>query len=166
MVKNWGRVFKHPKKATATAGLAAAILYGGFELNQRSEITLAPTSPRIQSVARCAATKPMKLTTGEKISFVVYHGLRTEAEQREMLAKAVSWVNRSRHQDGVAIDVMARIHEIDPISKKEIIIGTWDHAPYYEIAQAFYTCGMQMSIPITWGGEWKVRDMVHFEEKR
>lgn len=145
---------KNPK-TTAAAGIMAAVLYGGFELNKRSLDTLAPTSPRIQAVAKCAATTPIK-PNGKKVTFVVYHGYRTEEEQRAMIAKAVSWVNRSRHQDGQAIDVMAQIDGK----------GTWEAAPYYEIANAFYKCGNQLSIPITWGGEWRVQDMVHFEEKR
>ena len=44
--------------------------------------------------------------------------------------------------------------------------GTWDLTPYYEIAQAFYSCGEKLSIPITWGCEWRVKDCVHFEIKK
>lgn len=142
-------LFISPARAATMTTAAVAIIASPFVLSQRSLDTLAPTSPRIQSVAHCAIQR----TT---IDFVVYHGFRTEEEQRGMVARGVSWVNRSRHQDGQAIDVMALVNGK----------GTWEPAPYYEIAKAFYSCGDDLGIPITWGGEWRVKDYVHFEEKR
>lgn len=150
-MRNWGKVFRNPKKATAAVTVAATVMGGGYALSQRSLDNLYPTSPRIQAVALCAIKRT-------EVDFVVYHGLRTEAEQRSMIAKGVSWVNRSKHQDGTAIDIMA----IDPVTKK----GTWEAAPYYKIAKAFYSCGDELGIPITWGCEWRVKDCVHFEEKK
>lgn len=142
-------LFISPARAATVATASAAVIASPFVFSQRSLDTLFPTSPRIQAVALCAIER----TT---VDFVVYHGFRTEEEQRSMIAKGVSWVNRSRHQDGEAIDVMALVNGT----------GTWDHEPYYEIAKAFYSCGDDLNIPITWGGEWVVKDMVHFEEKR
>lgn len=136
-----------PQKATAVIG-SIAILGSGFFFSQRSLDTLAPTSPRMQAVAHCA----IKRST---VDFVVYHGLRSEEEQRTMLAKGVSWVNRSRHQDGKAIDVMAIVNGK----------GSWQPGPYNEIAKSFYSCGKDLRISVTWGGEWRVKDLVHFEEK-
>ncbi len=122
---------------------------GGAYLNQRSLDTLAPTTIKMQRVTHCAARiSPVK--------FVVYHGYRTEEEQRSMLARGVSWVNRSRHQDGEAVDVMAVIDGK----------GTWNAEPYQTIARAFYACGEALKTPITWGGEWRVKDLVHFEVKK
>jgi len=142
-------LFVTPARAATLATASAAIIYSGFAFSQRSLNTLAPTSPRIQAVAHCAIKRT-------KVDFVVYHGFRTEEEQRSMIARGVSWVNRSRHQDGEAIDVMALVGGK----------GTWEPEPYYEIAKAFYSCGNDLGIPITWGGEWKVKDLVHFEEKK
>ncbi len=155
-----------PARAATLTTASAAIIYSGFALNERSLITLAPTSPRIQAVTKCAATKPIFTDDGKKISFVAYHGFRTDEEHRSMLAKGVSWVNRSKHQDGKAIDVMARIHTVNLQTGKETVVGTWEHQPYYKIATAFYKCSGELNIPITWGGEWRVKDMVHFEEKQ
>ncbi len=149
-------LFIRPAQAATLATASAAIIYSGFALNQRSLDNLAPTSPRIQAVTHCAAGTPIIGPQGQKISFVVYHGFRTDEEQRSMLAKGVSWVNRSRHQDGQAIDVMA---VVDGKS-------TWDAWPYTEISKVFYACGDKLKTPITWGGEWRVKDLVHFEEKR
>lgn len=152
-------------KAAATVTTGAAVLFGGFALNQRSLDTIAPTSPRIQAVTHCAASKPIAMPDGTKVTFVVYHGLRTDAEQRSMIARGVSWVNRSRHQDGKAIDVMAELNYTDPATNLIIKKSSWAPEPYYQISKAFYACSKELGIPITWGGEWRVKDLVHFEEK-
>ena len=136
-------------RAIGTAAVAIAAT-SGFFFGQRSLVNLAPTNQLLQAVAHCAVQR-------STVDFTVYHGLRSDEEQRDMLARGVSWVNRSRHQDGDAIDVMA----LDKNGK-----GTWEPAPYYEIAKAFYSCGNEKGIPITWGGEWRVKDLVHFEVKR
>lgn len=153
----WSRIaqslrglFITPARAAGVATASASIIASGFFLSQRSLDTLAPTSPRIQAVAHCAIQRT-------EVDFVVYHGLRSDAEQRSMIARGVSWVNRSRHQDGEAIDVMA----LDENGR-----GTWEPEPYYEIAKAFYSCGDDLGYPVTWGGEWRVKDLVHFEEKQ
>lgn len=123
----------------------------GYVFSTRSAETLAPVSPALQNVATCALQH-------SSVDFVVYHGFRTDAEQRGFLAAGVTWVNRSRHQDGKAIDVMA----MDPATKK----GTWDPVFYEHIAKVFYFCGAKLGVDITWGGEWRVQDLVHFEETR
>lgn len=129
---------------------AACVAASGYVFGQRSNNTLELVSPRMQSVARCAIQY-------SAIDFIVYHGYRTDEEQRSMIARGVSWVNRSRHQDGKAIDVVA----LD--AKKKAI---WNNPTAYKlIADAFYYCGDQLGTPITWGGEWRVQDLVHFEER-
>jgi len=136
-------------RAAGMATVAAATIYSGFVFSERSLKTLEYVNPQMQAVADCAIQRT-------KIDFVVYHGLRSEEEQRTMIARGVSWVNRSRHQDGDAIDVMALVNGK----------GTWDSSPYHEIAKAFYSCGDDLGTPVTWGGEWRVKDLVHFELKR
>jgi len=124
---NWGRKAKN----TGLAGVVGLAAVTGFVLNSRSIDVLNKTGPEIRAVAYCAATKDIKSKQGEKITFVAYHGFRTDEEQRKFIERAVTWVNRSRHQDGDAIDVMAVVNGT----------GTWEHPPYYEHAQAFYSCG-------------------------
>lgn len=135
-------------KAASLATITAVTIYSGFVFSERSLENLKHVSPKMQAVADCAIKRT-------EVDFVVYHGLRTAEEHRSMIARGVSWVNRSRHQDGDAIDVMALVNGA----------GTWEHEPYYKIADAFYSCGDDMNTPITWGGEWRVKDMVHFELK-
>jgi peptidoglycan L-alanyl-D-glutamate endopeptidase CwlK len=136
-------------RAASLATVSAAAIYSGFYFSERSLINLQYVNPQMQAVANCAIQR----TT---VDFVVYHGLRSEAEQRSMIARGVSWVNRSRHQDGDAIDIMALKNGK----------GTWQAPPYNEIAKAFYSCGEDLGFPVTWGGEWRVKDLVHFELKR
>lgn len=136
-------------KAAGLATVSAVAIYSGYQFSERSLSNLAPVNPRLQAVAHCALNR-------SEVDFVVYHGLRSEEEQRSMIARGVSWVNRSRHQDGDAIDVMALVNGK----------GTWEPEPYYKIAQAFYSCGNELQTPITWGGEWRVKDLVHFEVKK
>ncbi len=112
----------------------------------RSEKVLKPVDAELVEVAWCAR---------QEVPFIVYHGHRTDAEQASFIAKGVSWVKRSKHQDGLAIDVMA-------LKDGK---GTWELKYYQKIATAFYACSQKLNIPITWGCEWKVKDCVHFERK-
>lgn len=128
---------------------AGCVAVSGYAFSKRSLDNLFPVHPDLQKVTHCA----LKISPYD---FVVYHGYRTEEEQRSMIARGVSWVNRSRHQDGLAIDVMALVDGK----------GTWDAKPYEGIARAFYACGDALGVPIVWGGEWRVKDLVHFEVKR
>jgi len=139
---------------TKTLGLLCAACAAGYGyLDQRSEKVLSEVRPTIREVSYCAAKRLHD--DKSNISFMAYHGHRTDAEHATMLAKGVSWIKRSKHQDGKAVDVMAKVNGV----------GTWDHAPYYTIADAFYACGDELKIRIIWGCTWKQKDCVHFEEK-
>lgn len=131
------------------AALTIVAALSGYGVGQRTADTLSQVDPRLQAVAVCA----LHVST---VDFTAYHGYRTDAEHQTMLERGVSWVRRSKHQDGKAVDVMALDH-----NKK----GTWVAKPYDEIAKAFYACGKALNTPITWGGEWRVKDLVHFELK-
>lgn len=131
------------------AALTIVVAVSGYGISQRTVNTLTPVAPALQTVTVCA----LHVST---VDFVAYHGFRTDAEHQTMLQRGVSWVRRSKHQDGKAVDVMALDH-----NKK----GTWVAKPYDEIAKAFYACGKALNTPITWGGEWRVKDRVHFELK-
>lgn len=126
---------------------AGCIATGIYAWDARSEKVLKPIDAELVEVAWCAR---------QRVPFIVYHGHRTEAEQADFIAKGVTWVRRSKHQDGLAIDVMA----LDESGK-----GTWEPKYYYRISEAFYACATIHGTPITWGGEWKKKDMVHIEKK-
>lgn len=130
---------------------AGCVAASGFFLGARSLEELKPVDIGLQAVTHCAIAHT-------PVDFTVYHGFRTDAEQRGFIAAGVTWVLRSKHQDGLAIDIMA----IDPATGK----GSWAKQLYYRIAPAFYACGEHLGYPITWGGEWTKQDLVHFERKQ
>ena len=120
----------------------------GFILSDRSRKALEGVDPLLKKVTETA----LELT---KIDFAVTEGRRTEARQEELLAAGKSWVKRSKHQDGNAIDVAAF-----PVSIAE---ASWDMEDYKEINKAFQKAGEIHGARITWGGNWKQRDGVHFQ---
>lgn len=128
---------------------AVCVVASGYVFSQRSILNLQETRIEMQQVAECAIRRT-------PVDFVVVDGGRTEAEHRINVANGKSWTTRSRHQDGAAIDVAAWVD-------KRI---TYDPGPYIMIAAAFKVCSAELQIPIIWGGDWKVRDMMHFELDR
>jgi hypothetical protein len=97
-------------------------------------------------LARCVEAKTLVLIVNTR---------RTDAEQADAIARKVSWVPHSKHQDGLAIDIVPysiwSLHgdvklewnATDPIWMKIGAIGE--------------------SIGLRWGGRWKQADMGHFE---
>ena len=128
---------------------AVAVGVSGFVFSQRSINNLVETHADMQRVTTCA----LKKTT---VDFVVIDGLRTAEEHRINVANGRSWTRRSLHQDGLAVDVAAYVNGVI----------TYKPEQYYPIAAAFYYCSEQLDIPITWGGEWRVKDLMHFELHR
>lgn len=88
--------------------------------------------------------------------FTIYHGLRTQEEQNEMLRTGASQVKHSKHQDGLAIDLF--------------IIGSdgkpdWNNIQAYkDVSDHVKECSRRLNIPIKWGGDWTdFKDYVHYE---
>ena len=116
-------------------------------LNDRSEERLRGVHPKLVAVVRRAA----ELT---QVDFVVTEGLRTEARQRQLVAKGASRTMNSRHLTGHAVDLAA------------VIDGDvrWDWPLYYKLADAMKAAARELSVPITWGGDWVTfKDGPHFE---
>lgn len=127
---------------------SVCVVASGFIFSTRSTNNLHEVNPVLQEMAHCALQHT-------PVDFVVVDGGRTPEEHRNNLAAGRSWIKRSKHQDGLAIDVAAFV-------KGKV---TYDPKPYYDIAQSFYYCSTIMAVPITWGGEWRVKDLMHFELK-
>lgn len=137
-------------KAKALAAVCATCLaFSGYIYSERSMDNLVETRPELQQVSHCALSR-------SSVDFVVIDGGRTEQEHKKNVENGKSWVRRSRHQDGLAIDYAALVN------------GTITYQPeyYYQIAGAFYRCSDDLGIPITWGGEWKAQDLMHIELDR
>lgn len=119
----------------------------GFELSERSLKNLQGVHPKLVQCVELA----LSLST---MDFAVIEGLRTEARQKEMIALGKSWVPRSKHQDGLAVDLMA----VPADGSSE-----WD-APHYDLINAaMQEASGRLGIRLTWGGVWKQRDLVHFQ---
>jgi hypothetical protein len=125
---------------------ALCVAVSGYVFSQRSITNLNEVDPKLQAVATCALQH-------SPVDFVVVDGGRTPEEHQSNLANGKSWIKRSKHQDGLAIDVAAYI-------KGKI---TYDPLPYYDIAKSFKFCSTELNTPITWGGDWRVKDLMHFE---
>lgn len=119
----------------------------GFVLSERSLSNLKGVHPKLVAVVELA----LNLST---MDFVVIEGLRSEARQRELLAQGKSWVQRSAHQEGKAVDLMAL-----PADGS----GNWEAAHYDLINAAMQEAAGRLGVRLTWGGQWKVRDLVHFQ---
>lgn len=90
-----------------------------------------------------------------QIHILIVETRRTEEQQKLNIANKVSWIKHSKHQDGLAIDIVPyEIYNLhgddklnydanDPIWDKIGIIGE--------------------SIGLIWGGRWLKKDMGHFE---
>ena len=89
--------------------------------------------------------------------FRVLEGLRSPARQKALKAAGASTTLNSRHITGHAVDIAALINgKIN-----------WSWPLYAKIAVAFKLAAKELSIPLTWGGDWKTfKDGGHFELPR
>lgn len=120
-------------------------------LDARSEKNLAGVHPQLVAVVRRAA---QLLEATGSLRFVVTEGLRTEARQKVLVAEGASRTMNSRHLTGHAVDLAAKVG------------GTvrWDWPLYSQLAGAMKNAALELSVHITWGGDWKsFKDGPHFE---
>ena len=94
------------------------------------------------------------LADKENIKFRITCGYRSPAEQARLYAqgrtakgKIVTYVKHSKHNDGLAIDIV--------IIKNDTV--SWVGEDYFRIGEIGQALGL------TWGGAWRMRDYCHFE---
>jgi peptidoglycan L-alanyl-D-glutamate endopeptidase CwlK len=138
------------KKTALTVGTITTL--SGFIFGAASLSHLDPVCPQLQQVTYRA----LEITP---IDFAVIDGWRSQAEHLKNVSKGVSWVLRSRHQDGEAIDFMAYVD-----GKKTWAKGK-EEETYRPIVDAFKQASKELDIPITAGADWRVRDYGHIELK-
>jgi hypothetical protein len=81
--------------------------------------------------------------------------LRTPAEHADNLARGVSWTTRSKHLDGLAIDIC-------PFSEYQLYGD--DKLEWDESEPVWQKLGvLGEALGLRWGGRWKQKDMGHFE---
>ena len=118
-----------------------------FKLSQRSLDKLEGVDERMQRVVKTA----IGLT---KTDFGVIQGLRTEAQQKELVAKGASQTMKSKHLTGDAVDLMAYIDGR----------ASWELNLYDEIADAMKESARKNEIPIRWGASWHINDITKWNE--
>lgn len=118
-----------------------------YRLGERSRKNLQGVHPDLVRVVE----KAIQIT---KQDFVVIEGLRTEARQRELVAKGASRTMNSRHLSGHAVDIVPWVD------------GTisWDWKFYSEIRNAMVTAAAELGVEIEWGGNWATfKDGPHWQ---
>ena len=105
-----------------------------FTFSTRSEANLRGVHPDLVAVVRRA----LALST---VDFVVTEGLRSAARQQQLRAEGKSRVVRSKHQDGLAVDLF-------PSG------GTWQAAEFLPLRDAMFAAAAERGIRLRWGGDF------------
>ena len=117
-----------------------------YKLGKRSLDRLIGVDERMVAVVKYA----INVT---KQDFSVICGLRTIEEQRVLVAKGASQTMKSKHIDGLAVDLMAYVDG-----------GRWELNLYDEIADAMAEGARAIDVPIIWGAAWSVPNIAQYGE--
>src|SRR5438309_2199744 len=90
-----------------------------------------------------------------EIPVLIVNTRRTADEQAANLLKGVSWVQHSKHQDGLAIDIVP-YYQFWRTGEKSL-----DWNPRDPLWDRIGNIGEK--IGLVWGGRWAKRDLGHFE---
>lgn len=113
-----------------------------FKLSRRSLDRLEGVDDRLVSVVKYAIT----LT---KTDFGVIQGLRTLEQQKELVAKGASQTMKSKHLDGLAVDLMAYINGR----------GSWELNLYDDLADAMGEAADLVGCRVRWGAAWQIDNL-------
>lgn len=113
-----------------------------YKLSKRSLDRLVGVDPRLVEVVKNA----IQISS---IDFGVSEGLRSVQRQRELVAKGASQTMKSKHIEGLAVDLVAYIG--DRIS--------WELSLYDNIADAMKMSAQELDVPVRWGGAWHIPDI-------
>lgn len=119
-----------------------------YKLSARSYRRLQGVHPDLIKIAEHA----IKSTPYD---FAISEGLRSADRQEKLVARGASQLKVSKHQVGLAIDIVIIIDKA----------ANWEFEKYREIAAIFYKAAKDLKIEgLFWGGEWeKLRDGPHFQ---
>jgi len=107
-----------------------------YQLGKRSKDRLLGVDPRMVAIVEKA------ITISEQ-DFSVICGLRTVQEQEALVAKGASQTMKSKHLEGLAVDLMAYIDG-----------GRWELNLYDEIADAIRKAAIELGVNVRWGAAW------------
>ncbi len=116
-----------------------------FKLSQRSLDKLEGVHPDMVKCVKSAIE-------WTKVDFGVICGMRTEAEQRELVAKGASKTMRSKHLTGHAVDLMAYVGSR----------ASWELNLYDDIADAMAQASKTHGVPIKWGAAWSIGNIAQW----
>jgi len=108
-----------------------------YQLGRRSRAELQGVHPDLVRVVERA----IEITAQD---FAVHDGIRTEDEQRDLVARGASKTMRSRHLTGHAVDLV-------PYIQGRL---RWKWAPIYRVVEAVRQAARELAIPIVWGCCW------------
>ena len=116
-----------------------------FKLSQRSLDKLEGVHPDMVKCVKSA----IEYT---KVDFGVICGMRTEAEQKELVAKGASQTMKSKHLEGLAVDLMAYVGSR----------ASWELNLYDDIADAMAQAAKTHGVPIKWGASWSIGNIAQW----
>ena len=117
-----------------------------YKLGKRSLERLIGVDERMVAVVKYAINVTQQ-------DFSVICGVRTIEEQRTLVAKGASQTMKSKHIDGLAVDLMAYVDG-----------GRWELNLYDDIADAMSEAAREVDVPIRWGAAWSVPNIAHYTE--
>ena len=113
-----------------------------FTLSKKSLSKLEGVNNSLQNCVKRA----IELT---KIDFGVICGMRTLKEQQALVAKGASQTLKSKHLDGLAVDLMAYVGGR----------ASWELNLYDDIADAMKEAAKLENVGIRWGSCWHIDDI-------
>ena len=113
-----------------------------FKLSRRSLDRLEGVDERLVAVVKFAIN-------ATKTDFGVIQGLRTVEQQKELVAKGASQTMKSKHLDGLAVDLMAYINGR----------GSWELNLYDDLADAMKEGADLAGVSVRWGAAWHIDDI-------
>ena len=113
-----------------------------FQLSRRSLDRLQGVDERMVAVVKYAITST-------KTDFGVIQGMRTIEQQKELVAKGASQTMKSKHLDGLAVDLMAYINGR----------GSWELNLYDDLADAMKEGANAVNVKVRWGAAWHIDDI-------
>ena len=117
-----------------------------FNLSQKSLDRLEGVNDDMVRVVK----KAIELT---KVDFGVICGLRTVEEQEELVAKGASQTMKSKHFDGLAVDLMAYLGGR----------ASWELNLYDDIADAMKEAAKLENVGVRWGAAWQIDNMADWD---
>ena len=113
-----------------------------YILSERSRGNLMRVDKRLVDVVKTA----IQVTT---VDFGVIQGIRTVEEQKILVERGASKTMKSKHIEGLAVDLMAYINGR----------GSWELNLYDNIADAMKKAALENEVAIRWGAAWHMPDI-------